>query len=150
MARERAHDPKPRRSFVRWAGQHGHLPPVDFPYRVANTIPVISQQQRLEHIRNLLTPRAGLPAAESIAGLFLLYAQPITRVAQMRLEQSEDTGERLTVSFTGDRLEIPPPFDGIVRAHLKALPNTNTSAHLGNKWLFPGVQPGKHMHQGRS
>ncbi|WP_448388592.1 hypothetical protein [Microbacterium aurum] len=44
------------RGFVRWAIAHNHLPHLTFPYRVAKTEPVISQQQRLDHIARLLDP----------------------------------------------------------------------------------------------
>ena len=136
------------RSFVRWAIEHGHLPAVEFPYRTAQTTPVISQAQRLAHIRALADPSAPIPGAQRVAALFLLlYGQPLTRISRMSLDQVHDTGDRLTVAFTNDRLEIPPPFDEIVRAHLNALPNTNTSAHRQNTWLFPGTRPGQHMHQ---
>ena len=34
-----------------------------------------------------------------------------------------------------------------MRAHLRNLPNMNTSAHLNNQWLFPGATPGEQMNQ---
>lgn len=137
------------RGFVRWGAAHRYLPAVDFPYRTARTTPVISQTQRLEHLRSLTASSAEIPPEVQVAALFLLlYGQPLTRIARMRLEQIHDADGRLTVTFADDRLEIPPPFDATVRAHLNALPNTNTSTHRQNTWLSPGAQPGQHMHQG--
>jgi hypothetical protein len=137
------------RGFVRWAIQHGHFPAVRFPYRTAQTTPVISQTQRMDHLRALTDRSAQIPAAERVAALFLLlYSQPLTRITRMRLDQIHDTEDDLTVAFTEDRLVIPPPFDTIVRAHLDTLPHTNTAAHRQNTWLFPGARPGQHMHQG--
>ena len=136
------------RGFVRWAVEHGHLPTVDFPYRIAQATPVISQAQRLEHLRTLTEPSTQIPGTLQVAALFLLlYGQSLTRISRMRLAQIHDTEGKLTVSFTDDRLQIPPPFDRIVRAHLDALPHTNTSAHRANTWLFPGMRPGEHLHQ---
>ncbi|WP_052207309.1 hypothetical protein [Sinomonas humi] len=136
------------RTFVRWAVEHGHIPSVEFPYRTAQTTPVIGQQQRLDHIRALTDPTAPITAADRTIALFLLlYAQPLTRISRMTLDQVEAIEDTILVSFSGDRLEIPPPFDGVVRAHLDALPNANTSSHRGQAWLFPGAQPGQHMHQ---
>lgn len=136
------------RGFVRWASQRGHLPAVEFPYRTARSTPVISQAQRLDHLRALTDPAARMPAAERVAALFLLlYGQPLTRITRMRLDQIHDAEDTLTVAFTEDRLTIPTPFDIIVRAHLDTLPNTNTAAHRQNTWLFPGTRPGEHLHQ---
>lgn len=137
------------RGFVRWAAQHGHLPALEFPYRTAKSSPMISQTQRLAHIATLIRPSAENLGAERIAALFLLlYGQSLSRISCMTLEQIDDTDGTLTVSFTGDRLGIPAPFDTLVRAHLSALPNTNTAAHRHNTWLFPGARPGQHLHQG--
>lgn len=137
------------RGFMRWAAAHGHLPAADFPYRTAQTTPVISQDQRLEHLRSLTEPSLDIPPAVQVAALFLLlYGQPLTRIARMRLEQIHDADGRLTVTFTDDRLEIPPPLDTTVRAYLDALPNANTSAHRQTTWLFPGTRPGQHLHHG--
>jgi len=136
------------RGFIRWAMQHGHLPSIDIPYRLAKTTPIIAQRQRLEHIRQLLEPATALRPLERTAGLLLLlYGQPLTRIASMRLDQLHEADDRITIRFGTDQLQIPEPFATIVRAHLRNLPNLNTSAHRDNEWLFPGSQPGQHIHQ---
>ncbi|WP_448388590.1 hypothetical protein [Microbacterium aurum] len=65
----------------------------------------------------------------------------------MRLDQIHDHGTALSVTFTRDHLNIPAPFAAIIREHLAALPNQNTSAHRDNSWLFPGRRPGQHLNQ---
>ncbi|MCU1527105.1 MAG: hypothetical protein JWP75_868 [Frondihabitans sp.] len=136
------------RTFVRWACSHGHLPPVDFPYRVAKTEPIITQEQRLQHITRLLDPTTDLGTDERAAALLLLlYGQPLARVAGMLLTQIRDVPPAMTISFTDDILAIPAPFDAVLRDHLSALPNQTTSAHRANEWLFPGRRPGQHIHQ---
>ncbi|WP_248243320.1 recombinase XerD [Microbacterium kunmingense] len=136
------------RGFVRWASAHRHLPPVVFPYRVARTEPVITQQQRLGHIARLLVPNDQLATDERVAALLLLlYAQPLARIAGMRRHQIRDEHGLLTVTFTGDALTIPAPFAAIVRDHLAAPPNQNTAAHRDSPRLFPGRRPGQHLHQ---
>lgn len=135
------------RGFIRWAIQHGHMPAIEIPYRLAKTTPVITQQQRLEHIQQLLAPTALRPLERTAALLLLLYGQPLARIARMRLDQLHMTDDGITIRFATDRLRIPEPFAGVVRAHLNDLPNLNTSAHRENSWVFPGVQPGQHIHQ---
>ena len=136
------------RAFVRWAIAHRHIPSLTFPYRVAKTEPVITQQQRLEHIGRLIEPGDDLATDERAAALLLLlYAQPLTRIVGMQLVQVRDEHNALTVSFTDDALTIPGPFAQIIRNHLAALPNQNTSAHRDTPWLFPGRRPGQHLNQ---
>lgn len=45
------------RGFVRWAIRHRHIPHVEFPYRLAKSTPVITQQERLALIQGLLEPQ---------------------------------------------------------------------------------------------
>lgn len=136
------------RGFIRWAMQHGHLPALEIPYRVAQTTPIITQQERLHHIQRLLDPATPLRPLERTAALLLLiYGQPLARIARMRLDQLHQAPDQITIRFAKDQLRIPEPFETVVRAHLNDLPNLNTAAHRDNQWLFPGGQPGQHIHQ---
>ena len=136
------------RGFVRWAISHRHIEPLEFPYRVAKTEPIITQQHRLDHIARLLSPATELTSDERAAALLLLlYGQPLARIASMRLHQLTATETTITVAFTDDTLTIPPPFDRVIREHLAALPHQATSIHRENSWLFPGRRPGQHLHQ---
>lgn len=115
---------------------------------MAQTEPVITQQQRLEHITRLLDPAADLaPGERAAALLLLLYGQPIVRIASMRLQQLRTIGTAVTISFTNDTLTIPAPFDQVIRNHLAALPHQTTALHRENQWLFPGGRPGQHLNQ---
>jgi integrase len=136
------------RGFVRWASQHGHLPPVDFPYRLAKTAPIISQTQRMELLKQILEPGITLsPADRTAALLLLLFGQPLTRIAAMKLSQIAIETDSLTIRITDDVLAVPEPFASIVLQHLADLPNQNTSAHREQRWLFPGMKPGDHLNQ---
>jgi integrase len=136
------------RGFVRWASQHGHLPSVDFPYRLAKTTPIISQNQRIELLRQTLDPDAQLSFSDRTAALLLLlYGQPLTRIAAMKLDQVTVDVDSLTIRITEDVLVVPEPFAGVVRQHVADLPHQNTSAHREQRWLFPGMKPGDHLNQ---
>lgn len=136
------------RGFVRWAIAHGHIPPVDFPYRIAKTFPILTQQQRLDHVRALVDPAAPLRSFERAAALLMLvYGQLLTRVARMQISQVALSENGVCLSITGDVLTVPEPFAQILRDHLADLPNSNTSAHRTNNWLFPGGRPGSHINQ---
>jgi len=135
------------RTFVRWSVKNGHLARVVFPYRVAKTEPILSQDQRLHLLRAVaLDPVLEVDVRLS-ALLLLLYGQPLTRVARMALDQVAISGDRVSVRFSEQEVVVPFPFDNLIRAHVRALPNLNTSAHRENAWLFPGRAPGQHIHQ---
>jgi hypothetical protein len=136
------------RGFVRWGIQHGHVPRVDFPYRVAKTAPINSQNQRIELLQQTLDPGARLSHADHTAALLLLlFGQPLTRIAAMKLSQVAIETGLLTIRITDDVLIVPEPFASIIRQHVADLPNQNTAAHREQRWLFPGKQPGDHLNQ---
>ena len=136
------------RGFVRWASRHGHLPETDFPYRLAKTAPIISQKQRIELMKQTLDPEVRLSNADRTASLLLLlFGQPLTRIAAMKLSQVAVGADALTIRITDDVLVVPEPFATIIRKYLADLPNQNTSAHREQRWLFPGTKPGDHLNQ---
>jgi len=137
------------RGFIRWAMKHGHLPVIEIPYRLAKTTPVITQQQRLAHIQQLLVPATSLRPLERTAALLLLiHGQPLARIARMQLDQLRIDGHGITIRFAAEHLRIPEPFASVVHARIEDLPNLNTAAHRDNRWLFPGGRPGQPIHQG--
>ena len=87
------------RGFIHWAMKHGHLAAIKIPYRIAKSTPVITQQQRLTLIRQLLVPAAALrPLEQTAALLLLLYGQPSARIA--RIASRPDTPGIITSSMT--------------------------------------------------
>jgi hypothetical protein len=137
------------RTFVRWAVRNQHLPRVDFPYRKANSRPVLDQNERLRLLRETLDNHHIPLHHRAAAVLLLLYAQPLTRIASMQCEQitRTDHGETVVV-FDDQPVPVPHPFDEILQEHLADRPNMNTAANRASAWLFPGYRPGQHLHPG--
>lgn len=137
------------RTFVRWAVRNRHLPLLEFPYRKAETRPVLDQNERLRLLRETLENEDRPLHHRAAAVLLLLYAQPLTRIARMRADQISRTenGETVVV-FDDQPVPIPQPFDEILQQHLANRPNMNTAANRASAWLFPGYRPGQHLHPG--
>ncbi|MDQ0819186.1 hypothetical protein QFZ79_001480 [Arthrobacter sp. V4I6] len=121
------------RTFVRWAVRNQHLPRVEFPYRKAETRPVLDQNERLRLLRETLENRDIPLHHRAAAVLLLLYVQPLTRIASMRCEQISRDGDGETVVVFDDRpVPVPHPFDNILQEHLgvalSRLPHRPTSS----------------------
>ncbi|MFJ5692797.1 hypothetical protein ACIP9X_02950 [Arthrobacter sp. NPDC093125] len=137
------------RTFVRWAVRNQHLPRIEFPYRKAETRPVLDQDERLRLLRETLDNHHIPLHHRAAAVLLLLYAQPLTRIASMRCEQITRTSAGETVIVFDDQpVPVPHPFDEILQKHLADRPNMNTAANRASAWLFPGYRPGQHLHPG--
>jgi site-specific recombinase XerD len=130
------------------AGQSAtkHLPRLDFPYRKARIRPILGQQERLDLLRDLLDNDQQPLAYRVAAVLLLLYAQPLTRIAQLTAEQITANADGVSIRFDTDLVPVPEPFANLVCRHLQARPNMMTASNQGSAWLFPGYRPGQPLH----
>lgn len=134
------------RAFVRWAIRHQHIPKVDFPYRTAKMTPVLGQQERLALLRELLDNDPPRPLPHRTAGLLLLfYAQPIKRIAAVRIGQLGQDEHGATITFDEQPVPIPEPFAAVITEHRHNRPNMSTATNVGSAWLFPGYRAGQHI-----
>jgi len=69
------------RNFIRYLGREQTVVAVDVPVRLAQTTPMLTQNQRLEHIRTLMEA-VNISESIRVAGLlFLLFGIPIGRLS---------------------------------------------------------------------
>lgn len=135
------------RTFVVWAVRNRHLPALRFPRRTARSTPVLGQQQRLELLRRFLHDGQDLPVAYRLAAvLLLLYAQPLTRITRLRLDDVAQTRGTSTLRLGDTPAELPAPVAELLAQHLRTRRNTNTAANADSPWLFPGYRPGQPLH----
>ena len=131
------------RNFVIWAGKSRQLPVLTIPHRTARTSPTLTQDERLSLLRRVLHCD-DLPLALRIAGtLLLLYAQPVTRIGRLRVEDVVLTDDGMAIRFGDYPAPLPEPVADLVRRHLQARPNMATAANPESPWLFPGYRPGQ-------
>lgn len=70
----------------------------------------------------------------------------MSRVAAMRIEQINVTGERLTLVLENEPAEVPPPFADLLLDLVANRPNLQTGNAGTSPWLFPSTRPGQHLH----
>lgn len=136
------------RTFIVWAIKARLCPPLDFPHRQTREEPTISQQQRLGWIRWLLTGEHETLPYRVCGILLLLYAQPITRLVQLRTDQIKHDGEHVTIRLGIHEIPVPEPFAAMLLRHLQNRPNLQTGNHGHSIWLFPSTRAGSHLHPG--
>jgi hypothetical protein len=136
------------RAFVRWAMEQHHVPQLTFPYRVAKTMPIIGQEERVAFLRDVVRDDSGMGLHSRAATiLLLLFGQPLSRIVELKAEQLVVAPDGfVTLTDIGiDPLEVMPPFDQVFRDLARERPNMNTAANPGSPWLFPGRSPGRHL-----
>lgn len=131
------------RTFIRWAGATRRLPPVRFPHRKTGASDTLDQEQRLR-LLNSCFQQLTAPVGHRVAAvLLLLYAQPVTRISQLRTADVSDSGTDMTIAFGADAVPVPPPIAQLLHQHLRERPNMQTAANATSPWLFPGLRAGQ-------
>lgn len=132
-------------AFLRWAMSNKLLIKVTIPHRsTVNPMP-LGQHQRLAVIRTLLTDDT-IPLLTRVAALLmLLYAQPLTRILKLTLDDVLDDNGELSIRLGEPPIPIPEPFASLLRQHLEQRLNLTTATNRDARWLFPGRRAGQPM-----
>ncbi|MGW4409694.1 hypothetical protein ACWEJ6_37090 [Nonomuraea sp. NPDC004702] len=98
----------------------------------------MSQRRRLELLRRALNDeRLALPTRVS-ACLMLLFAQPITRIVRITLDDLISLDGELHVRLGDPPTPVPEPFASLLLQLADERPHLNTATNPGARWLFPG------------
>lgn len=133
--------------FLRWAMTTRRMPRLDLPPHIQPPVKLLTQQRRIELIRRVHNGHGMHLTDRVLALLVLLYAQPLTRIQQLTVDEIDTTPDRVLVIRLGDPpTPVPAPFDDIIRQHLAVRRNQTTAANMTSPWLFPGRASGKPLH----
>jgi hypothetical protein len=141
------------RTFINWARSNRSAGDIEIPARTARSTPLITHEARLDLLRRCLVEEPDTLTYRVATALLLLYAQPMSRVAAMRIEQINVTGERLTFVLGNEPAEVPPPFADLLLDLVANRPNLQTGNAGTSPWLFPSTRarptpaPEHHHHQ---
>ncbi|MFJ5803783.1 hypothetical protein [Streptomyces decoyicus] len=134
------------RAFLLWCSASKltrpfRLPPVQI--RRATPMP---QPERLELIGRLLTA-PDLPLRTRVAGVIvLLYAQPLSRVVRLALDDVVRSDEQLLLRLGEPPSPVPEPLAELLLRWIDSRDNMNTATNNASRWLFPGRRAGQPLH----
>ncbi|MGH2660596.1 MAG: hypothetical protein ACRDHS_13300 [Actinomycetota bacterium] len=130
-----------------WAGRRRIVHGVRVPKQPPRGAPrSLGEETRWAIARQLLTDDA-LDSEDRVAGaLVLLYAQPVSRIAQLRTSDVSEADGALLLRLGRDSVVVPEPLSGLVRR----LPRRRQAGVAGQlpspEWLFPGRLAGRPIH----
>ncbi|WP_416978925.1 hypothetical protein [Streptomyces sp. T028] len=79
-----------------------------------------------------------------VAGLILLlYAQPLTRIVQLTVDDVLHDGETTLLRLGEPASPVPEPAAALLLAYLADRDNMNTATNQVSRWLFPGRRAGR-------
>ncbi|SEG89428.1 hypothetical protein SAMN05444920_106448 [Nonomuraea solani] len=103
----------------------------------------LSEDQRIAALRRLLTDTA-IPQRLRVAGVIvLLYAQPLTRVVRLTIDDLVRDGAALFLRLGEPPSPVPAPIASLLLDYIEARTNMNTATNRASRWLFPGRRAGQ-------
>jgi integrase len=131
------------RAFFIWAIGHGHLRRLDVPRLRFAPGEAITQQRRLALLRRFVTDASMPLRPRAVACLMLLYAQPLSRILTLTVDDLNCEADGQTWLRLGDLPSpVPEPFAALLH-QLAACRHNGTPANHGSRWLFPGRHAGQ-------
>jgi integrase len=76
------------------------------------------------------------------SSLLLLYAQPVSRITQLKIDDITVDGADVAIRFGKDLVPLPAPLGAVLLVLLERRPNMATAANPNSAWLFPGSMRG--------
>lgn len=105
----------------------------------------LHQHHRLAILRRALNDDSLPLRARVAAALVLLYAQPVTRVVRLTVDDVLDAGATVAVRLGDPPSPLPEPVTDLMRASIRSRQLLPYASSRSSQWLFPGRQPGQPM-----
>ncbi|WP_410573357.1 hypothetical protein [Amycolatopsis sp. cmx-4-61] len=133
--------------FLQWSQRQRELPRLHVPTGSSRRTTVrLGQHERVAFVRRVLTDTS-IPLTDRVlALLILLYAQPLTRIAALTLDDVLSEDDQVFIQLGSPATPVPEPFAGLLVEYVKTRRNLNTAANARNRYLFPGRRAGQALH----
>jgi hypothetical protein len=133
------------RNLLAWAKKTRLNGSVHITHRQAPPSRALTQDQRLEWLRELLEGDSESLSYRVAGILLLLYAQPLTKVAALRTSAITFADNDVCISLGKEPIPVPSPFANMLAGYVDSRPHLRAAGGLATSpWLFPSVRPGRH------
>ncbi|WP_406016687.1 hypothetical protein OG520_39605 (plasmid) [Streptomyces sp. NBC_00984] len=137
---------RPAQTFLRWCMKTSRMSRLTLPPQVINQDQApLHQHRRLAILRRALNDDSLPLRARVAAALVLLYAQPVTRIVRLTVDDVLDDGATAAVRLGDPPSPLPEPVADLMRAYIQSRRHLPYASSRSSQWLFPGRQPGQPM-----
>jgi hypothetical protein len=126
---------QPAHASLAWAVKTGHLPRRALPpLRPSRGGPALTAAIRLDLLRRALTDSQA-PVRTRAAACLLLFAQPVTRIVRLAIDDITDQDGQLLLRLGDPPVPVPEPFAGLLLQLTASRQNTNTATNPASRCL---------------
>ena len=133
------------RAFLRWCMASKLTRALRLPPVAARHAAPISGDERIRHLGRILSGQDLPLQARAAAAIVLLYAQPLSRVVRLTLDDVVRDGGQALLRLGEPPAPVPGPAAAILLGWAGSRRNMNTAANRNSPWLFPGRMAGQPM-----
>ena len=139
------HDRNTLRAFLQWCMASKLTRRFRLPAAVIRQAAPLPQNERLDLLGRLLTSH-DLPLRPRVAAaIVLLYAQPLTRVVRLTVDDVIQDGGQILLRLGEPPSPVPGPVADLLLSWAGNRDNMNTATNRDSRWLFPGRRAGQPM-----
>jgi len=124
-------------AFLRWAMSNKLLPRLAIPHQDTASPAPISQKQRLNLLQRLLTDEEAALLTRVAAILMLLYAQPLTRILSLTIDDVLHQDSEVTIRPGDPPAPVPEPFASLLVRYTGQRLNLTTATNVGRAGCSP-------------
>ncbi|WP_202798798.1 hypothetical protein [Saccharopolyspora spinosa] len=98
----------------------------------------LTRCRRIELLRQVLTDADAPMRSRIAAGLVLLYAQPVSRIVRLTVDDIIQDDDQVLISLGDPPSPVPQPFAALLLDYAAHRANMHTATNPAATWLFPG------------
>ncbi|WP_326821458.1 hypothetical protein [Streptosporangium sp. NBC_01756] len=131
------------RTFLDWAARNKLARPLELPRTEPRRGTPLAARERLALLGRMLTDESCPLRTRVAATLVLLYAQPVSRLVQLDLDDIITDDGQVAIRFGDPPTPVPEPFAILLQDYIAHRTNMRTATNPGSQWLFPGRRAGQ-------
>jgi hypothetical protein len=133
------------RAFLLWCTASKLTRSFRLPAAAIRQAAPLPPHQRVALLGRILTCR-DLPLRSRVAAaIVLLYAQPLTRIVRLSIDDVIHDGDHVFLRLGEPPSPVPGPLAELLLDWTAHRSNMNTATNHGSRWLFPGRRAGQPM-----
>jgi integrase len=134
------------RPFLRWCAANRLTPRFEMAPTVVQPATAMPEHERLDLIGRILTETDNPLQARAAAAILLLYAQPVTRIVRLRIDDIIHHGTQTLLRLGEPPSPVPEPVACLLLDWASQRANMNTATNQDSGWLFPGRRADQPLH----
>jgi hypothetical protein len=144
-AKHNEHGRNTIRAFLQWCMTSRLTGRFRLPAAVTRQAAPLPDHERVGQLGRLLTGHDLPLRARVAAAIVLLYAQPLSRVVRLTLDDVIHDGDQVLLRLGEPPSPVPRPIADLLLSWIDNRDNMNTATNRHSRWLFPGRRAGQPM-----